>query len=352
LEPLRDRCVGCGGPLWVAYHSRRSVLTPEGAYRPTIKVRRCQRPTCPRFRRSHRPEEEGAWALPQMEVGLDVVALVGALRCSRHRSVPEIHRDLRDRGADVAERTVAHLLARYEELVALHPADPQRLRARLTEQGQVILALDGLQPDAGHGVLWVVRDCLSGEVLLARSLLRGTEDDLAGLLAEVTAALPVPVAGVVSDGQHPIRAAVARMLPGVPHQLCQFHYLREAAKPIFEADRHAKKELKKHVRGVRPLERALEERDDDAAAASRGYCLAVRSALTDGGRPPLAASGLRLQARLTAVHASLARVAKGGGCPRNSASSSGYSGAVSPPRRRCGRRSAPPTVGWGKRRRC
>jgi hypothetical protein len=34
------------------------------------------------------------------------------------------------------------------------------------------LALDGLQPDVGHEVLWVVRDCLSGEVLLARSLLR------------------------------------------------------------------------------------------------------------------------------------------------------------------------------------
>jgi hypothetical protein len=336
----------------VAHHSQRTVLTLEGAYRLTIKVRRCQRPTCPRFRRAYRPEEEGAWALPQMEVGLDVVALVGALRYSQHRSVPEIHRALRERGVDVAERTVTHLLARYEELVALHLADPQRVQARLAEQGQVILALDGLQPDVGHEVLWVLRDCLSGAVLLARSLLSGTADDLAVLLGEVTAALPVPVAGVVSDGQHPIRAAVARVLPGVPHQLCQFHYLREAAKPIFEADRHAKTRLKKHVRGVRPIERALEERDDDAAAASRGYCLAVRSALTDDGRPPLAASGLRLQARLTAIHASLARVAKKGGYPRNSTNSSASSGAVSPSRQRCGRRSASPTGGWRKRRRC
>jgi hypothetical protein len=337
----------------VAYHSHRTVLTLEGAYRLTVKVRRCPRPTCPRFRRAYRPEEEGAWALPQMEVGLDVVALVGALRYTQHRSVPEIHRDLRGRGVDVAERTVTHLLARYEELVALHLADPQRVHARLAEQGQVILALDGMQPDVGHEVLWVLRDCLSGEVLLARSLLSGTEDDLAGLLAEVATALPVPIAGVVSDGQHPIRAAVARVLPGVPHQLCQFHYLREAAKPIFKADRHAKTRLKKHVRGVRPIERALDERgDDDAAAASRGYCLAVRSALTDDGRPPLAASGLRLQARLTAIHASLARVAKRGDCPRNSTTSSASSGAVSPRRRRCGRRSASPTVGWRKRRRC
>jgi hypothetical protein len=352
LEPLRERCVGCGGPLWVAYHSHRTVLTLAGAYRLTIKVRRCQRPVCARFHRPYRPEEEGVWALPQMEVGLDVVALVGALRYAEHRSVPEIHRELRGRGVDVAERTVAHLLARYEELVALHLADPQRLRARMADQGQVILALDGLQPDVGHEVLWVLRDCLSGEVLLARSLLSGTADDLAALLREVTAALPVPIAGVVSDGQHPIRAAVARVLPGVPHQLCQFHYLREAAKPIFEADRHAKTQLKKHVRGVRPIERAVEGRDDDEAAASRGYCLAVRSALTDDGRPPLGAAGLRLHARLTAIHASLGRVAERGGCPRNSTSSSAYSGAVSPPRRRCGRRSGSPTTGWSRRRPC
>jgi hypothetical protein len=99
----------------------------------------------------------------------------------------------------------------------------------------------------------------------------------------------------------------------VPHQLCQFHYLREAGLPIFEADRHAKKELKKRVRGVRPIERAVEGRDDPEAEAVRGYCAAVRSALTDDGRPPLAASGLKLHRRLEAVAASLGRVEEKGG---------------------------------------
>ena len=176
----------------------------------------------------------------------------------------------------------------------------------------MILALDGLQPDVGHEVLWVVRECLSGEVLLARSLLSGTEESLAGLLREVADGLPVPVSGVVSDGQHPIRRAVGRVLPKVPYQLCQFHYLREAAKQVYEADRHAKKELKKHVRGVRPIERELEGRGDGEAETVRGYCLAVRSAITDDGRPPLAASGLKLHDRLEAVRSSIERVGKKG----------------------------------------
>jgi hypothetical protein len=138
------------------------------------------------------------------------------------------------------------------------------------------------------------------------------------LLREVKQALEVPIAGVISDGQLSMRRAVAQALPEVPHQLCHCHYLQEAAKPLYEADRHAKKVLKKHVRGVRPLERAVEGRTDPEAEVIRGYCSAVRSALTDDGRPPLAAAGLQLHDRLTAIIQSLERVEKRGPCPKPS----------------------------------
>jgi hypothetical protein len=285
----------------------------EGLVSLTLVVRSCQDRACVRYHQPYRPEEEGSLALPQGEFGLDVIALVGRLRYEDHRSVPEIHRTLVDRGVQIAERTVTHLLYRYEELVALRLADRTRLQGRLRGQGRVILALDGLQPDVGHEVLWILRDVLSGEVLLARSLLSSATDELAGLLTEVQEALPVPIAGVISDGQLPIRGAVKRVLPSVPHQLCQFHYLREAAKPASDADRHAKKLLKKEVRGIRPIERGLEGRDDEEATAIRGYCAAVRSALTDDGHPPLAAPGLKLEERLQAIADSIGRVAEKGG---------------------------------------
>src|SRR4029077_19370703 len=130
--------------------------------------------------------------------------------------------------------------------------------------------------------------------------------DLAKLIGEVKVALPVPIVGVVSDGQDSIRKAVKEALDGIPHQLCQFHYLRDAAKPVYEADRHAKVQWKKKVRGIRPIERKVEGRDDAEAGDIRGYCAAVRSALTDDGRPPLKASGLKLVDRLTAAAAGLA----------------------------------------------
>jgi hypothetical protein len=197
----------------VRYENRRTLVTLSGAVRLRLKIRRCERQGCARHHRPYRPEAEGAIALPQHEFGLDVIALVGALRHRHHRSVPEIHTILRERGVEIAERSVTNLLDRYDELLAVSLTDSERLRGMLASQGRVILALDGMQPDVGHEVLWVVRDCVSGEVLLARSLLSGTATDLAPLLREVADAVGVPVEGVVSDGQTSIRRAVERALP-------------------------------------------------------------------------------------------------------------------------------------------
>jgi hypothetical protein len=317
LEPQRKSCIECGRRMWVAYHTQRSVLTLQGLCRLTIVIRRCRNAACSQYQQAYHPEEEGRWALPHGECGLDLIAQVGTLRYREHRSISEIHQHLRERQLQICERTVEHALHRYDELVSVHLHQKDRLPALMRKQGRAILALDGLQPDVGHEVLWVIREVLSGEILLARALLSSSQGDLAALLTEVKEALPIPVTGLISDGQLSIRKAVAAVFPDKPHQLCHFHYLREAAKPIYEADRHAKKELKKQVRGIRPIERSLEGQTDEEAQAMRDYCLAVRSALTDDGRPPLEAAGLKLHDCLSQISTSIDRVAEKRGFPNH-----------------------------------
>ncbi len=95
------------------------------------------------------------------------------------------------------------------------------------------------------------------------------------------------------------------------------HYLREAALPVYEAARHSKVQLKKKARAIRPIERKVEGRQDHEAEVIRGSCAAVRSALTDDGRPPLEPSGLKLHGRLTKVAESLDRVASKRGSRRS-----------------------------------
>jgi hypothetical protein len=351
LPTLTRSCPECGASLWAAYKTQRTVTTLDGVVRLRLQVRRCRTASCPRRAASLRPEQEGRYALPEHEFGLDIIALIGTLRQAQHRSVPEIHAELTRRGVPLCLRTVTNLLDRYDELLALSLADTQRLRRVTAAAGGVILAIDGLQPDVGHEVLWVLRDCLSGEVLLARSLSPSTRDDLARLITEVKEALEVPITGAISDGRDSIRKAVREALDGVPHQLCHFHYLREAAKPIYEADRHAKKELKKRVRGVRPIERKVAGRSDPEAVAIQGYCAAARGALTGDGRPPLSAPGLVLKERLAAVVESLDRVEEKRGCRANSPGYGRSSRGACRRRRRSGRRWRRPTAGCSGPRR-
>src|SRR5262245_31150870 len=192
LQPLVRHGLCGGETLWAAYHNSRTITTLDTVLRLTLQIRRCLNPHCSQVRKPYRPEAEGRLALPKHEFGLDVIAFVGNRRYLHHRSIPDIHHALVDRGVAVAQRTVTHLLDRYDELLSLTLQDPRRLQRITQPQGQVILALDGLQPDKGHEVLWVLRDCLSGEVLLAQSLLSATHHDLAALLHRVTHVLHVP----------------------------------------------------------------------------------------------------------------------------------------------------------------
>src|SRR5438270_194046 len=179
LAPCCDHCWVCGRALWITDTNQRTVATLAGLVACTLQIRSCPNRACERYRRPYRPEAEGTLVLPHAEFGLDVIAVVGTRRYAEHRSVPEIHRELSARGLSISDRAVTDLLHRYEELVTVRLADRERLRERLAQQPAVVLALDGLQPDVGHEVLWVVRDVLSGEFLLARAQLSATQEDLA-----------------------------------------------------------------------------------------------------------------------------------------------------------------------------
>ena len=111
LRPLQRTCPQCGGPLWIAYNTWRKVVTLEGIFQLRIAISQCHTPTCPRYHVRSHPEEEGRWALPHGEFGLDIIALIGFWRFREHRSVPEMHQRLQSRELAITERTVTQRLA-------------------------------------------------------------------------------------------------------------------------------------------------------------------------------------------------------------------------------------------------
>jgi hypothetical protein len=169
----------------------------------------------------------------------------------------------------------------------------------------VILTLDGLQPEQGNEQLWTVREVLSGAVLAAANLTQASAPVLERLLQPVRAS-GVPVLGVISDAQESVRLAVAAVFPGVPHQLCQYHALREAAVPLWEADRHLAVEAKMELRGLRDVEERTRQRaeaapGDPTDAVVLDTVLALRAVARERGVPPFGVAGVGVMDALDAL---------------------------------------------------
>jgi hypothetical protein len=187
----------------------------------------------------------------------------------------------------------------YLALLRASQADLETVLAPIAEEhGGLMVALDGLQPEQGNEQLWVVREVQSGAILGAANLQQANAPFLVALLEPIRAT-GLPILGVVSDAQESIRLAVAEVFPGVPHQLCQYHALREAAEPLWEADRHLLVEAKQELRPLRDVEERIrrpgvpEEPTDPADAVVLDTVLALRQTVREHGKLPFDFAGLR-----------------------------------------------------------
>jgi hypothetical protein len=318
-RPELRQCPHCAAPLAYSHPVwRKTVQSLTGIEHVTSLGFRCPQPACAFGRTVHRSAQAEARQVKGSGYGLDVVVRIGHLRFTEHRTRAEIWREL-DAHSPVAisERHVQNLLEVYLALLRASQQDVEaQVAATVAAHGGIILALDGLQPEQGNEQLWVVREVLSGAILGAANLQQATAERLAGLLHPVRTA-GVPVLGVVSDAQESIRLAVADVFPGVPHQLCQWHALREAAEPLWEADRHLLVEAKQELRPLREVEERTRRRDpaggDPASGVVLDAVLALRQTVRERGGLPFDFAALRVLDRLHEVGQTLDRcLAKGG----------------------------------------
>lgn len=218
LTPLKDHCELCNQLLWVANHNHRTITTLSGVWKLTLVIRQCVQPKCPNYHRRQRPEGEGFWALPHGEFGLDVIACIGMLH-SHNYSSSEIHQNLLSYGINISRCNVTYLMGRYKELLQ---SPHERVKIKLQQQEHVLLAIHRIQ---FQDTLWIVRDCLSTDILLMRRYRRDKEDwkddlkdNVTSLLIEVKyflKKLEVSVEGVIfcDEEKALIRSVVTEVFP-------------------------------------------------------------------------------------------------------------------------------------------
>ncbi len=362
LDVLERDCPSCGRMMHICDHRQRRLYTLDGPVELICKLNHCPDPNCPGHAKTKSPEQESLLALPHWAIGWDVLCWIGQRRFSRHASIPLIRLELDDAYAiKISEDSIARAIRFYQVLLAARQQDPEVLRQQYAPVDEIILSIDGLQPEKGHETLYVVRELTQKRVWFAEPLISATTDEVRRLITkakEWAEALGKTVALWLSDRQDAFVTGIAAEFPDVPHRYCDNHFLRDLAKPVLEADSHAKVAMRKKVRGLRTIEQAVLRRQkadakDDltpetpeatgtatAAAAKSSpamvdpagsvvldslvldYCAAVRGILNDDQGGPLNPPGLRMAGALHEVQESIQRnleALKGGSRRSNSA---------------------------------
>ena len=343
LDVLDRDCPVCGRMMYVCDHRRRYVHTLEGPVELVCKLNHCPDRGCAGHAKTKSPELEISIALPKWAIGWDVLCWIGHRRCSRHWSITQIRGELGDAyGIQLSEDSLARYIHHYQRMLAARQEDASALRQQYAGVDEIILSIDGLQPEKGHETLYVVRELTQKRVWFAEPLISATADEVRRLIAKAKAwaeGLGKKVVLWLSDRQDAFVTGIAAEFPGTPHRYCANHFLRDVAKPVLEQDSHAKVEMRKKVRGLRKIEQAvLKQHKAEAAAVAVAaeaaaaepagsvapaaaaveptasassivleYCTAVRGILNDDQGGPLQPPGLRMAEALGEVRESIQR---------------------------------------------
>src|SRR5437667_6662647 len=236
--------------------TERTVITLEEVIKLVHAGYRCPDSHCAGSQRTYGSVQADGLALPWFTYGLDIVLLVGRLRLREHQTVDEIHQEVLKRlaplGVKIARREILYLFEAYCTLLraSSEAKDDVEWLEQVEKNGGIIVSVDGIQPEKGNETVYIVRDALTGRVLATENVTSSETAVMKALLAPVVALeveRKVKVLGTISDAQESELLAVQELWPKVPHQVCQFHVLRDASKAAFEADKQVKTAMRKRL---------------------------------------------------------------------------------------------------------
>lgn len=332
MRPEITHCLECQRKLQRSVTiSDRTIITLKQVIRLVHCGYRCPHPECSGGKTLYRSAEADALALAGFTFGLDIVLFVGYQRLREHKTVDEIHQSLLEQLAPlqqmISRREILFLFEAYTALLraGTEVTHDEGWKEQVRQNKGIVLSIDGIQPDKGNETIYLIRDVLTGRILNAENVTESTKDRLKELLAPVVA-LKLAVIGAISDAQPTELQAVAELWPNIPHQICQFHAIREAGRLIYNADHRVKTDMrislqeKTHAyrhdlhKRLRQAEERKEEKEQEIKQLQilEEYAATVEGALNLESQAPFQYGGLAMQEALAKIQASLEKLEKGG----------------------------------------
>lgn len=118
------------------------------------------------------------------------------------------------------------------------------------KQGFILLALDGQDPGGDAPSIWCFIDLCSNRILATRKFDSLDHETLRDTIEEITELYGVKIIGWVSDKQNVITKCHDTFYPEIPHQYCQYHFLRNIWNHLIALDSNIFLPLKKALNSL------------------------------------------------------------------------------------------------------
>ena len=258
-------CSNCKTRL-IKTHSRRNLQDLTKSYYIDTEIGRCGNESCSFHGIRIYPAEYRALIYPKSDYSLGVYAEIGYQRLVESKSVSQIRKSLEQKypSLGLKERSIENIYKRVQVCLRERQEDKEVLNNQLSKSGisQLCLTLDGIAPERGNAILYVVREVQSSHIIYARYLEHSDtahlQKELFEPLKELLSELCCDLGGWLCDKQSGFISAIELVYPDVPIHLCQSHFLKAMGKPVQQADSEMANGIKKKLRPLKQIEKDLE----------------------------------------------------------------------------------------------
>jgi len=246
-EPTLNKCIKCDSELKYYYSEKEITIELLDCELHIINnVFRCPNPECKKEDGkwlTYKSSEVGAIVLPKHKYGNDVLLKIGELRFQDKYTIQRTMAYLyKNHGILIDEAEVYRYQLKYLELLkGFQDKRKEGIKEKLKEQGGWILAIDGTRSNKSK-TLYIARDEIHGITLNSKILRKGNPEDLREFISSIINDYGKPNAAI-SDAEWGLFSALKELLPDIPIQYCQRHFLHNLGEDLMDDDTSTIKKL-------------------------------------------------------------------------------------------------------------
>ena len=245
---LNNKCVICGNEVNYSYSDNgKLVHTLKGDIYQVINYYSCTNKDCELSKIVFNPSPRFDYS--ERHFGADVFRFISNEFLIFKLKPSQILLQLKYKHQlDISIDTVRRI---YEDVLKLKSLKiDERTKKIVQEQGFILFGLDGQDPGGDAPSIWCFMDLVSNRILATRKFDSLDYKKLHKTIEEIEQLYGVKIIGWVSDKQNVITKCHDEYYSDIPHQYCQFHFLKNTWRHLAALDSKVYLPLKKAINAL------------------------------------------------------------------------------------------------------